>query len=893
MSYQINPDELEEIVDMGISHDQAVKALKLYKSKQAALNHLFPSPSKPRQLRASIDDLNQAIQNSLREHDQDFSISDISNPESNLRFEKLPVGLKNIRNTCYFNSLIQTYFMIPKFIQEILSFKKPPENIKSAGIKLIEELQLLFASMILGNKKCIDPSEVLENLLDDSGNKILVGEQKDIGEFNMNFIARIEDGLKAVESAMVEGDNNIVSQLFYAKQHEIVKANEEDGEILSFTNTSLFGQLSLDVSEKELHRAWDKAYHNYIEEFMTPKGFKTNATQDIWAEKLPGILLFQIQRVIYDPVLKQSKKINSEFRFPKVLYGDRYILKNKKIYLGLRENVLKIKEKISVFERQLESIDNFKQSGCSIIEILESVSKFFDTQQYSIIDKKKQIEHLLDVDESKICVSREVIDGFIEKLRGQRNELIEKISGLQVELEKIFDQDSLKQYKYVLHSILMHQGNAEAGHYFAYIHDVEEQIWRRYSDTYIKKVSSEEVMKNAIGNEDTSAYCLFYIYQPYIENSGVFSSSLEGLLENYSKIIPEHIKAKVLTNNNSYLDEIDNYKYLLTIEKIKKLYEERYTQLVLWTNENGLFEKQLINLVMFIRLQRSENLARWVLLDICVSETTNKGIEENKQFIIFSAKLDLTICKYNYGPISLDLSENEKIYLQEFKARFKQKNFHAKLNLYAFNYMTEENILQALRGILNQLENLTDPSDEYQRFCLENLKIMALRISSFLYACVFDKEIEQGIIWANHLAFVISSFGNLDKNFANLVKNRVLGIVNYMKKYLPGYYSVDVKTKFAQVLNDVENLTATESFDVSNIEDSLKGILKIDENIYGWNDINRGFAAEYTQALRKYNNSFIYNWTLVYRRMVEKGQYNDRDLTEVERNIGITEKVIW
>jgi len=31
--------------------------------------------------------------------------------------------------------------------------------------------------------------------VDDFGNKIQIGDQKDIGEFNLNFLERIEEGL--------------------------------------------------------------------------------------------------------------------------------------------------------------------------------------------------------------------------------------------------------------------------------------------------------------------------------------------------------------------------------------------------------------------------------------------------------------------------------------------------------------------------------------------------------------------------------------------------------------------------------------------------------------------------------------------------------------------------
>jgi ubiquitin carboxyl-terminal hydrolase 25 len=49
--------------------------------------------------------------------------------------------------------------------------------------------------MIMANRKYVDPTTVLKSLTDDFGNKVQVGEQKDLGEFNLNFLERIEEGL--------------------------------------------------------------------------------------------------------------------------------------------------------------------------------------------------------------------------------------------------------------------------------------------------------------------------------------------------------------------------------------------------------------------------------------------------------------------------------------------------------------------------------------------------------------------------------------------------------------------------------------------------------------------------------------------------------------------------
>lgn len=60
-------------------------------------------------------------------------------------------------------------------------------------MKLIRELQILFATMALGNKKYINPSGVLQSVLDDQGDQVAIGEEKDISEYNSVLLTRIQD----------------------------------------------------------------------------------------------------------------------------------------------------------------------------------------------------------------------------------------------------------------------------------------------------------------------------------------------------------------------------------------------------------------------------------------------------------------------------------------------------------------------------------------------------------------------------------------------------------------------------------------------------------------------------------------------------------------------------
>ena len=60
--------------------------------------------------------------------------------------------------------------------------------------------------MALGKKKYLDPNRVLESILDDQGDKVAIGDQKDISEYNQVFITRIQDAFKWKQSQQQSDD---------------------------------------------------------------------------------------------------------------------------------------------------------------------------------------------------------------------------------------------------------------------------------------------------------------------------------------------------------------------------------------------------------------------------------------------------------------------------------------------------------------------------------------------------------------------------------------------------------------------------------------------------------------------------------------------------------------
>ena len=60
---------------------------------------------------------------------------------------------------------------------------------------MLTKLKHFFTTMALTSKRYLDPTSVLQNLVDSVGEKISYGEEKDLSEINILIIERLSEGL--------------------------------------------------------------------------------------------------------------------------------------------------------------------------------------------------------------------------------------------------------------------------------------------------------------------------------------------------------------------------------------------------------------------------------------------------------------------------------------------------------------------------------------------------------------------------------------------------------------------------------------------------------------------------------------------------------------------------
>ena len=184
---------------------------------------------------------------------------------------------------------------------KILAGKGKKNERKLHSLKLTIQLQRLFAYLTNSNRKAIDTTSVTDEIVDENGNPVRIHEQKDVGEFNINFLARINEALelgkensftkisneldpdakKQQERSIALGmsvslpvdchqlSKSFIYNTFFGSFLIITKANDKNGKPIELKANTTFGQIIINSHEKDIYKGWEKNYYSEIDDFQT------------------------------------------------------------------------------------------------------------------------------------------------------------------------------------------------------------------------------------------------------------------------------------------------------------------------------------------------------------------------------------------------------------------------------------------------------------------------------------------------------------------------------------------------------------------------------------------------------------------------------------------------
>ncbi|XP_028582776.2 ubiquitin carboxyl-terminal hydrolase 25 isoform X3 [Podarcis muralis] len=551
--------------------------------------------------------------------------SDSPNPYDRKRQDNCPVGLKNVGNTCWFSAVIQSLFNLLEFRRLVLNYSPPagaqdlPRNQKeNRNLPFMRELRYLFALLFGSKRKYVDPSRAVEILKD--AFKSNDSQQQDVSEFTHKLLDWLEDAfqIKAEEEQDGEKPKNPMVELFYGR---FLAVGVLEGK--KFENTEMFGQYPLQVNGfKDLHECLEAAMiEGEIESLHSENSGKSG--QEHWFTELPPVLTFELSRFEFNQALGRPEKIHNKLEFPQVLYLDRYMHKNREITRIKREEIKRLKEYLTILQQRLERYLSYGSGPkrFPLVDVLQYALEFAsskpvctspiedlntsalpsgtlstqaipstteqqgpstDTQstspaQRSVIHKpftQSRIPPDLPMHPAPRHITEEelsVLEGCLHRWRTEvendTRDLQESIARIQRTIELMYTDKSMVQVPYRLHAVLVHEGQANAGHYWAYIYDSYQRRWMKYNDISVTKSTWEELERDSFGGyRNASAYCLMYINdkEPFLIQEEFNKET--GLMVVGMETLPPDLRDYVKEDNKRFEKELEDWDAQIAVK---------------------------------------------------------------------------------------------------------------------------------------------------------------------------------------------------------------------------------------------------------------------------------------------------------------------------------------
>jgi ubiquitin carboxyl-terminal hydrolase 25/28 len=208
----------------------------------------------------------------------------------------------------------------------------------------------------------------------------------------------------------------------------------------------------------------------------------TKVDRYITIEQLPPILQIYFQRQSFS-ITKDSSgndkttvsAIKHHVKLEETIYMDRYVTPSPEL-----PELAKLSSKSRDLTRQLRDLEKqqarLSKTQCNLIgpDVLEQTWQYINSVGEELDD---------------VMAVQEDLQKLAEKARKDLERVEEDIKALEEQRSALdFEQFDSPQNCYKLFAVFVHSGTAGYGHYWAYIRDFRNNVWRSYNDEKVSEV---------------------------------------------------------------------------------------------------------------------------------------------------------------------------------------------------------------------------------------------------------------------------------------------------------------------------------------------------------------------------------------------------------------------
>ncbi|XP_033834985.1 ubiquitin carboxyl-terminal hydrolase 25 isoform X1 [Periophthalmus magnuspinnatus] len=520
--------------------------------------------------------------------------------------------IQSLFNLLEFQRLVLQYSP-PARVQDLPRNQKEHRN-----LPFMQELRHLFSLMVGSKRKYVDPSRAVEILKDAFKSSEL--QQQDVSEFTHKLLDWLEDAfqMKAEEDREGEKPKNPMVELFYGRflavgvlegkkfentemfgqyplqvngfkdLHECLEAAMIEGEIESLhsaENSARSGQehwftelppvLTFELSRFEFNQALGRPekIHNKLEfPSMLYMDRYMDRNRDITRIKREEIRRLKEHLTLLQQRLERYLSYGSgPKRFPlaDVLQYAMEFASSKPVCTSPVDDIDSSAAPGGATSQQLPQPSTTEQDSVAPLDNMCPAASSGSTRgEQRVPIHKPFTQSRLPPDlpmhpaprhitEEELRVLESCLHRWRSEVENDTCDLQGSITRIHRTIELMYSDKSMMQVPYRLHAVLVHEGQANAGHYWAYIYDPHQRCWMKYNDISVTKSSWEELVRDSFGGyRNASAYCLMYINdkKPFLIEEE-FDKETGQILSGLDKL-PSDLKQYVKEDNELFDKEI-------------------------------------------------------------------------------------------------------------------------------------------------------------------------------------------------------------------------------------------------------------------------------------------------------------------------------------------------
>ncbi len=215
-----------------------------------------------------------------------------------------------------------------------------------------------------------------------------------------------------------------------------------------------------------------------------------------YIDKDAPIQIINLRRIQWNREKKEQEYDRSHVSLDSTLYLDRYLGKTRTLS---EIELLKLREVQWAKQRELREanahklkLHNTDIEGMDLVDAMEETRAFVDDLR---AEKATQLEQ--SGQNSLPTPPPELADALHSKalkLKQEVDNLNHRMSSLDSEIDTVFKDCHDRPYR--LHAIFTHRGaSTKGGHYWIYIYDFQNGIWRSYNDDKVEPVDEREIFE--------------------------------------------------------------------------------------------------------------------------------------------------------------------------------------------------------------------------------------------------------------------------------------------------------------------------------------------------------------------------------------------------------------